>query len=127
VSTEEPNRMAAWFSFDDDERRDAERVEELERLAESSEDAAEAVALLGEADELRARWNEPRERFASVSEALDELQQAAREGRDLNIADPSAIERLGYRLERVGRFLVGFAADLEEQQLAADDDEGEPS
>jgi hypothetical protein len=88
--------VGAWFSFDDDERRDSERVSMLEEAARTAA-PPEAMQLLAEADELRERWDTPRRRFASIAEIVDALESLAREARELDHENPDAVDDLGYR------------------------------
>ena len=105
--------MGAWFSSDADERRDAQRVEELENSAKAAEpDFVAAARYLAEADELRAKWNEPRQRFASVAELVEELEAIARDARDLDQLDPDALDELGERAGSAGAGLESFAWNL---------------
>jgi hypothetical protein len=109
----DPGPEIPWFSFDEDERRDGERVVQLEWRAKHANDPAEAVRLLAEADKLRERWDVPRQRFSSLAEMVEELQALARDALALDPTDHDAIDELGGRLSSVGGAFESLAIDLE--------------
>ena len=103
---------ARWFSFNEAEREDAERVAELEDAAERIDDPAVAAELLGEADELREKWDRPRRRFQSVDEIVAELQAIAHDALAVHVPDADALDALGARAAAAGSALEGIAQDL---------------
>jgi hypothetical protein len=112
----QPNRptRAAWFSFDDDERRDAERVAELEETARERADLdiAKRMRLLNEAEELRRKWDQHKSRYTSLDEIFDVFESIARESRTVDRSDPEALGDLASRAQDAGMPLENFADEL---------------
>jgi len=119
-------RAAAWFSLDDDQRIDAVKVADLEAMADVAAgrlDFASAAANMAEADGLRAKWSQPRVRFASLEAMFDELEALAAlsaelsdDGTDGTAAgryDIRALRELGERASTVGVALETLADDIE--------------
>jgi uncharacterized protein YPO0396 len=104
----------AWFAWDADERRDARRVRELEtraREVQQSNNPIVAMSYWGKADELRAKWNQPRQRFDSRDLIRAELRAVVQ---DLGIVDPTdaeAVQELVDRAVEAARALDSFASD----------------
>lgn len=108
----DPGPRIPWFSWDENERRDAERVVQLEWRAEAAV-PADAVRLLAEADELRERWDRPRRRFKTLNAMVEAVQALARDALALDLTDPDGIEDLGCRLSEVGIAFEFLAGDLQ--------------
>ena len=113
----------AWLTFDEDEEADAERVMLLEGQASRSDDPTEAAQLLAEADQLRERWDRPRQRFSSLAEIIDELAAVGNDVRSVDTADPDALYDIAVRGAKASIALEAFAQDLAEQQHQDDEQE----
>jgi hypothetical protein len=112
--------VSAWFSFNRDEQRDADRVRALEARARDAHDPGRAAGMLLEADQLRERWGYPRHQFASIAEIVTELREIAR-ALELEALEenPGALYEFAERAGGVGSEIERFAADIEE--LLGDD------
>lgn len=111
-----------WFSFNEDERVDAERVVKLEWEAQLTEDPTRATHLLGVADQLRERWDRPRQRFSSLAEIVAELTAIANEARECGVADYEVLENVAVRGFRASSALETLAWELEAAAHTAEED-----
>jgi len=120
---DERNDAVPWLAFGEDERRDAEKVTELEATAASASaafDFATASAMIAEADDLREKWARPRVRFVSLAAMFAELEALAALAGAWNADEPlssgyeiRALRELGDRASTVGLALEALAEDLE--------------
>jgi len=115
--------LDAWFSFREDERSDAKKVAELEAMAAAVAarlDFVSATELIAEADGLRATWDKPRVKFASLAAMFAELEALAALAGAWDAAEPlssgydiRALRELGERASTVGVALEALADDIE--------------
>jgi hypothetical protein len=119
MADEDASRLpGAWFTTDEDELRDARRVQANEDGAEATDDPATAAKLLAEADELRTRWGQPRRRLLSLDEVAAWLDELTGELKALPACDiegdrdADTVERLAAGVSEAGIALEDFAEAL---------------